>query len=111
MSQLGQSLHFDAGAMSAFIPKAAKMARRGERRFVLMAAIRQSERHASGPDLTTDDFPHNQGHLIFKLLTFVIGMLPQGVTVAAIQPKVIDYRRRTENYTKKKETHFVRALP
>ena len=65
----------------------------------------------NGPDLTTDDFPHNQGHLIFKLLTFVIDMLPQGVTVATIQPKVIDYRRRTENYTKKKETHFVRALP
>lgn len=107
MSQLGQSLHFDAGAMSAFIPKAAKMARRGGRRFVPMAAIRQNERSR----LTTDDFPHNQGHLIFKLLTFVIGMLPQGVTVATIQPKVIDYRRRTKNYTKKKETHFVRALP
>lgn len=87
------------------------MARRGERRFVPMVAIRQNERHASGPDLTTDDFPHNQGHLISKLLTVVIGLLPQGMTIAAIQPKVIDYRRRTENYTKKKETHFVRALP
>jgi hypothetical protein len=33
------------------------------------------------------------------------------MTIAAVQPKVIDYRCRTKNYAKKKDTHFARAVP
>ena len=59
--------------------------------------------------LTSNEFPHKRAYLISELLALIVSFLPHGMTVAAIKPKIIDYRCGSqENNNRKQRPHFAR---
>jgi len=71
--------------------------------------FRSSTPGGSGPRLTSNEFPNNRAYLVSKLLALIVSFLPHGMTVAAIEPKIINYRCRSQkNNYRKQCPHFAR---